>query len=168
MTIPTNPAECRSQLAALADKPELTAAEATLFEDLLEAVERNKVSSLRTRASSVLPPKIGDMRTASKAELRDAAMARRRDAEGRFLAPSISSTKSTPCSAHPAETSTALSIAKRILLTENERSHRLPGRRSPRTCRRSRPKRLRALDEFRAGPMADGTNSLGGYGIPVS
>ena len=116
MTIPTDPAECRSQLKALADKPELTAAEAAHFEDLLEAVERNKVSSLRTRARSVVPAPLTDVRTATRIELRDAAMAVV-ETEGRHLAPAQLDQVDSLLRSPGGDVDGSV-IAKRILATE--------------------------------------------------
>ena len=115
--IPTDRSALRAEISELADKAELTLSEETRFEQLLDAAKRLKQNALRSEARTVVPSDV-DFRTASRVELRDAAMALV-EAEGRYLAPAALDQVDSLLRSPGGDVDGSV-IAKRILLTEND------------------------------------------------
>lgn len=176
----------RDEITALADKEELNEDEETRFEaalgefetakaDLGAAEERaRKVEAVRATATDAAPghdapqhlrrtDRQVDLRTASRRELRDAAM-KVVETEGRHLEPFQADHLDTLINSRN-ENIDGGEIAKRLLLTETDAYRSGFQKAVTQSTPVFSPEEARALMEFRAAN--EGTGSAGGYGIPV-
>jgi HK97 family phage major capsid protein len=178
-------AALRDEITALADKDDLSTDEEARFEvalpefetaktELAAAEERaRKVAEVRATADAT--PGVDDFtymrrtetkvdyRTASRREMRDAAM-KVVETEGRHLAPfqadhldGLINTRN--------ENLDGREIAKRLLITETDAYRSAFQKAVTQSTPAFSPEEARAIEEFRAAN--EGTGSAGGFGIPV-
>jgi HK97 family phage major capsid protein len=162
--IPDSESELRSQIDALAHAETLTSDEERHFDTLLRTFDERRRTTHVADIRATDPFDV-DLRTASKTVLRDKAL-QVLEGEARSLAPFQLDHVDTLLRSRGGDVDGS-EIAKRILLTENDRYRSAFMKAVTQTTPAFSPDEARAIDEYRAGPMADGTNSLGGFGIPV-
>lgn len=179
----------REEIDGLAEIEDITAEDdARLTEALAEFDTRNaelaaveersaRVAAVRANTTEVTAghdpgpgmivrndPFEGDLRTATRGELRDRAM--QVIDEDKTLAPFQKDQADLLLRSYNGDLDGSI-IARRLLATENEAYRSGFQKAVTQATPAFSPEEAHALNEFRAGPMADGTNSLGGYGIPV-
>ena len=156
---PVTRAGLLKEMHRLADKPVLSFAEETSFEEHLAALEKLKQAERRTKAS----PFTGDVRNASFTELRDQALSVL-ETEGSNLAPRQQDHLDKLLRSRTAEVDGSI-IAKRLLLSETDDYRSAFRKAMTDTAPVFTPEESRAVAEFRAAN--EGTGSAGGFGVPV-
>lgn len=177
----------RDEITTLGDKETLTSEEELRFDPALEEFEvagevraaredrARKLDVVRATTTETVPgvdefhtsrsidPFAGDLRTATRSQLRDRAL-KVLETEGKSLAPFQADHLDKLLRSRNDNVDGAI-IARRLLTTENEhyRSAFVKGVTQDKPA--FSPEEVRAIDEYRAAN--EGTGSAGGFGIPV-
>ena len=162
--LPTTREGINVESRALADLESLSAAEEDRFDELIRKAQDFKTSARRSAVRDLGAGPL-DFRTASRTEVRDRALAVLED-RGRYLSPDQLDRVDGLLRSSSVGTDGAV-IARRLLATETEAYRSGFQKAVTQGVPVFTPEEANALNEYRAGPMADGTGSLGGFGIPV-
>ena len=158
-----------ARLSAALDEFEARKAELDAAEARAARIEAAK-AAVTERAAGFDAPQIMkrtetnvDVRSASRTELRDAAL-KIIETEGRDLAPKQADHIDRLVNTRNGNTD-GTAIAKRLVLTENDAYRSAFVKGTTQTNPAYTAEEAAALNEFRA--MSEGTDSAGGYGVPV-